>query len=200
MSTVKLVPWRRVENWFCIACGECCREFKVLLRTYEAVRFANIFGYKCLELGLRGYVLRKRADGRCVFQVYSNGKWVCSVQSIKPLACKLWPFFISERPQDFKEEAEYEFKGYTFYVYVNPFCRGLVYGKPTTMFAKKVVPEFIELSLGLRREQTFSTSLLLETDKHSFQILQHRGYLHDLSKPNQSLLANNQVIVWCLQL
>ena len=156
-----LVPWRRVENWLCVACGDCCREFRVPLRAYEAVKLANLFGYGCLELGLRGYRLRKGPDGRCVFQVYKGGRWICGIQSIKPLACKLWPFFISDKPQDSKDEAEYEFKGYMFYVYVNPFCRGVVYGRPSHVFAKKVIPEIIELSLGLRMEQSLSTSPLV---------------------------------------
>jgi len=155
---VPLVPWRKVKDWLCVACGDCCREFRVPLRTYEAVRLANLFGYGSLELGLRGYRLRKRPDGRCVFQVYREGRWICGIQGLKPLACKLWPFFISEEPQDFKDEAEYEFEGRRFYVYVNTSCRGVVYGKPSDFFAKKVIPEFIELSLGLRREQRLSTS------------------------------------------
>jgi len=163
---VPLVPWRRVENWLCVACGECCREFRVPLRAYEVVRLANLFGYGPLELGLKGYRLRKRPDGRCVFQVYRSGRWICGIQSIKPLACKLWPFFISDKPQDSKDEAEYEFRGYRFYVYVNPFCRGVVYGKPSNVFAKKVIPEFIELSLGLRREQSLSTSPFVSPDSH----------------------------------
>jgi len=155
---VPLVPWRRVKDWLCVACGDCCKEFRVPLRAYEAVRFANLFGYGCLELGLRGYRLKKRPDGRCIFQVYREGMWVCGVQNIKPLACKVWPFLIFDKPRDFKDEAEYEFKNYKFYVYVNPFCRGVVYGEPSSVLAKKVIPEFVELSLGLRREQSLSTS------------------------------------------
>ncbi len=153
-----LVPWRKVENWLCVACGDCCKEFRVPLRAHEAARFASLFGYGCLELGLGGYRLRKGLDGRCVFQVYRGGKWICGIQSVKPLACKLWPFFISDEPQDSKDEAEYEFKGYRFYVYVNTFCRGVIYGKPCDAFANKVIPELVELSLGLRKEQSLSTS------------------------------------------
>jgi hypothetical protein len=46
-------------------------------------------------------------------------------------------------------------------VYVNSFCRGVVYGKPSNVFAKRVIPEVIELNLGLRREQRLSTSPLV---------------------------------------
>ena len=178
-----LVPWRKVENWLCVACGDCCREFRVPLRTYEAVRLANLFGYKCLELGLRGCRLRKRPDGRCVFQVYREGKWICGIQSVKPLACKLWPFFISDEPQDSKDEAEYEFKGYRFYVYVNPFCRGVIYGKPCGAFAKKVIPEFIELSLGFREEQRLSTSPLVAPSADLPSGFQLMGVKVALAKP-----------------
>lgn len=172
------------------------------MRAYEAVRFANIFGYKCLELGLGKYVLKKRVDGRCVFQVYSNGRWICSIQSIKPLACKLWPFLISEKPHDSKEEAEYEFRDHIFYVYVNPFCRGLAYGKPTYIFAYNVIPEFIELSLGLRREQSLSTSLLVAFKGVKHHAPQYWNFSPNLFVSPQSLLAHNQnqTRMWCLQL
>jgi len=156
------IPWSKIENWFCIACGNCCREFKVPLSAYEAIKLAEIFGYDRLELGLKGYYLRKRPDRRCVFQVYSNGKWICGIQSIKPLACRLWPFMVRSKPRHgYKDEAEYEYKGQKFYVYVNPYCRGLIFGKPSRMLIEKVIPEFIELSMGLRVKQELSTSLLV---------------------------------------
>lgn len=160
---MKLVPWRKIENWSCIACGDCCKEFRVPLRAYEAVRLARHFGYTCLEFNLERCVLKKRLDGRCIFQVHSNGKWICGIQNIKPLACKIWPFLVSDTPSHgFKEEAEYEYRGRKYYVYVNPFCKGIAYGRPTRILAEKVIAEFVELSLGIREKQDFSTSMLVD--------------------------------------
>ncbi|MEM4576226.1 MAG: YkgJ family cysteine cluster protein [Candidatus Nezhaarchaeales archaeon] len=159
---MKLVPWRRIESWSCIACGDCCKEFRVPLKAYEAARLARLFGYTCIEFNIERYVLRKRLDGRCIFQVYSNGKWVCGIQSIKPLACKIWPFLVSHMPSHgSKEEAWYEYEGRKYYIYVNTFCRGIAYGKPTKTLSEKVLPEFIELSLGIREKQNLSTSMLV---------------------------------------
>ena len=190
---MKPIPWRRVENWFCIACGDCCKEFKVPLSAYEATRLASIFGYEYLELGLRGYYLKKRQDKRCVFQVYSNGRWICGIQGLKPLACRLWPFIISERPRyDYKDEAEFEFRGQRFYVYLNPYCRGIIYGKPSSMFINKVIPEFIEISLGLRRNQEFSTSMLVgaQLSLTSFMHLKAKGYEAQLSSIGRAIIES----------
>jgi len=161
MRGVRLVPWRRVRDWFCTACGGCCMKFKVPLTAYETTIISKVFGYECLELGLGTYYLRRRASKRCIFQVYREGRWVCGIQGFKPMACKLWPFTICEKPEyGFNEEAEFEFGNERFYVYLNPYCRGMVYGRPSKVLVQKVVPEFVELRLGLRREQSRSTSLL----------------------------------------
>lgn len=154
------IPWRKINNWICITCGDCCKKYKVPLTAYEAAKISEIFGHRCLEVGLGCYYLRKKPDGSCIFQV-SN---ICGIQNIKPHACKLWPFMIYEKAKyEYKHEAEYEYKGRTFYVYINPNCRGIIYGKPSLTFEILVIPEFIELSLRSRKEQVFSTSTLIKS-------------------------------------
>ncbi|MGC8936297.1 MAG: YkgJ family cysteine cluster protein [Candidatus Methanomethylicaceae archaeon] len=161
---MKFVPWSKFEDWFCTACGECCKEYKVPLRTYEMTLLSNIFGHHCMELGVGTAYLKQRFDGRCIFQIRKGGKKLCGIQPIKPLACKMWPFIVSETPlHGYKNEAAFEFKGEPFYIYVNPFCRGLIYGRPSQRLMGLVLPEFVELKLGLRRDQARSTSLLLQT-------------------------------------
>ncbi|MEM4529160.1 MAG: YkgJ family cysteine cluster protein [Candidatus Methanomethylicaceae archaeon] len=153
-----LIPWSYVKNWICIACGNCCKKYRVPLSSYEAIRIANIFGYEYLELSLKCYYLRKKQDGSCIFQINN----ICGIQDIKPLACKLWPMIIHEKPRyEYKEEAEYEYKGQKFYVYLDSYCRGITYGKPLPFFEKYIIPEFIEISLKSREKQVFSTSFFI---------------------------------------
>lgn len=156
---MKLIPWRKVEDWVCLACGICCKEFRVPLSMHEATKLAMIFGHGCLEVNWRGYYLKKTLDRRCMFQVNLGGKLTCGIQEIKPLACKLWPFTVLREPRyGARNEALYEFKGQGFYVYLNPYCRGIIYGRPSERFERKVIQEFIELSIGLRVKQELSTS------------------------------------------
>lgn len=153
-----LIPWSYVKNWMCMACGSCCKKYKVPLNAYEAIRIANVFGYECLELSFKCYYLKKRPDGSCIFQINN----ICGIQDMKPLACKLWPMNIHEKPKyGYREEAEYEYKGQRFYVYVDPYCKGISYGKPSTFFEKYIIPEFIEISLKSRERQVLSTSFLM---------------------------------------
>lgn len=159
------IPWSKVEGWACIACGDCCKDFRVPISAYEVARLAGSFGYWAIEAGLNSYYLKKRLDGRCAFQVRRSGRWICGVQPLKPMACKLWPFMVYEKPRyGCRDEAEYEFNGQRFYVYVNPYCRGLAYGKPSHTFESKVLPEFIEIKLGIRERQSLSTSSIVELE------------------------------------
>lgn len=161
---MKYVPWSKIKDWFCTTCAECCKEFIVPLRTYETTLLSNIFGFSCMELRVGTTYLKRRLDGRCIFQVERNGKMVCGIQPLKPLACKMWPFAVFETPQyEHRNQAYFEFRGEIFYVYVNPCCRGLIYGSPSFRFINSVIPEFIELRLGLRKHQLRSTSLKLKT-------------------------------------
>jgi len=193
VGTVKPIPWRKVENWFCIACGDCCREFRVPLNAYEATKLAEIFGYDCLELGLKGYYLKKKPNRRCIFQIYSGGRWICGIQGIKPLACRLWPFIVTQKPRyEYKDEAEFEFRGQKVYVYLNPYCRGIIYGTPSSIFIKKVIPEFVELSLGLRREQELSTSILVsaQTNLALLTMLTAKNYELHLDARSKAIIES----------
>jgi Fe-S-cluster containining protein len=161
--SMRYVPWSKIKDWFCTACGDCCKEFKVPLRAYEATLLSKIFGFYCMELEVGGTYLKRGLNGRCIFQVKSGGRMVCGIQSIKPIACKMWPFAVFEAPRyEQRNEASFDFRGETFFVYVNPFCRGLVYGRPSLRLVNSVIPEFIELRLGLRRRQVRSTSFTIK--------------------------------------
>jgi len=156
---MQLIPWSRIYDWFCSACGQCCKEFRVPLRAYEAVQLSKIFGSSCLELDVGSPYIRRRLDGRCIFQAKEEGKMICSIQPLKPLACKMWPFVVCETPRyEYRDDAAFDFRGETFYVYVNTYCKGVIYGHPSSRLVNLVIPEFVELKLGLRNDQIRSTS------------------------------------------
>jgi hypothetical protein len=90
------------------------------------------------------------------------GKWACSLQPIKPIACKLWPFKISDKPKYGRpNEAIYHTNDQRkLYIYVDPTCTGLQWGTPSQNFQTITIREFVDLALGVRHKQFYSTSLL----------------------------------------
>lgn len=160
---VSLLPWRHVNSWVCTACGECCRGFKVVLKPEEWLTIVEKYGIDVTEVGSNKLYLKRRADGSCIF-LYRWGKfWLCGLQQMKPKACKLWPFKILSWPKyGNARKAAYRYMGRILYVYVDPFCPGVKVGVPSKNFVNKVLPEFIEIALGLRTGQEHSTSKLPE--------------------------------------
>jgi hypothetical protein len=80
---------------------------------------------------------------------------------MKPMACKLWPFKVLDRPKYGEAESSiYNYRGHGLFVYVDKNCTGLRLGAPTPEFSHSVIPEFVEIALGIRQNQYKSTSLL----------------------------------------
>jgi len=156
------VPWTFVHDWIGSACGVCCKGYDVVLEFPEWVRIVKAYGVDYTEPGVSRLYLRHKSDGSCAFLYNPYGKWVCSLQPMKPIACKLWPFKISDKPKYGKpnEAAYYTKEQRRLYVYVDPACIGLRWGMPSQNFQTVIVPEFVDLALGLRREQFYSTSHL----------------------------------------
>ncbi len=110
---------------------------------------------------MSGFYIRKTLDNWCPFLYKQTTDSFCSLQQTKPLACRLWPFRMANQPTHGNEEAaRFQHRNNIYYVYVIPFCRGITYGRPTEFFAKYVIPEFLDIRLGLRREQNHSTRKL----------------------------------------
>ncbi|MBS7639362.1 MAG: YkgJ family cysteine cluster protein [Candidatus Bathyarchaeia archaeon] len=152
-------PWSRVNSWRCNGCGICCKEFEVVLTFNEWLNITKKYGIGFTKAGLNKFYMGKRADGSCIFLYMApDGKWLCGLQNSKPLACKLWPFKILNKPKygDAKE-ALFEYYGQKFYVYIDPFCPGIRWGPPSAELVYKVIPEFIEIALGIREKQIYST-------------------------------------------
>lgn len=161
MKPQNLIPWRKVSFWRCSACGECCKKFYVPLTMFEYVEIASIFGKNVIELDLGKAYLRKNAlTKRCIFQKFKNGKWICGIQEVKPIACKLWPFIVLTKPKQKNDEALFDYKGETIYIYVDKRCPEVKIGNPTNYLINKVLPEIVNLSFNNKTKQVYSTSFL----------------------------------------
>lgn len=178
----KPVPWRRIRSWACTSCGECCRHFRVPLAPLEYARILRVFGSWPIEIRIGRAYLRKKPDGRCVFQYRLGGMWLCGIQSFKPLACKLWPIKPLEKPKYGRsQEAAFYSRHGEFYVYLDPRCPGVELGEPTPKLATAIA-EAIDLMYNLSRPQKYTTSQLAP--------LQVAGVgVHGLEHPSTLLYA-----------
>ena len=153
------VPWRYVESWSCLACGGCCKGFDVALRFDEWVNVVRTYGAGLTEPRIDRLYLSKKADGTCVFLFSFHDRQLCGLQHMKPKACKLWPFKIYVKPRYCRpNEAVFTAWKKKFFIYVDSLCRGIRWGSPKKEFAQDTLPEFIEIGLGLREKQQYSTS------------------------------------------
>ena len=153
------IPWKYVQDWFCTACGVCCKEYSVVLDFPEWIRIVKNYGVNFTEPGISRFFLKHKNDGTCAFLYSFNGRWLCGLQQqMKPIACKLWPFKVSDRPKFGRpSEALYNYGERKLYVYTDPSCIGLRWGTPCQDFQNVIIPEFIDLALGLKQKQFYST-------------------------------------------
>lgn len=153
------IPWKYVESWNCIACGVCCKGYQVVLGFNEWVNLIRKYGVGVTTPGISKFYLGKKGDGTCIFLTKFYDTWLCGLQNMKPKACKLWPFKILSGPEFGRpNEAGYKYKDRNLFVYVDPACIGIRWGKPTQEFTYKTLTELIEIALGLREKQYYSTS------------------------------------------
>ena len=159
MSEGRLIPWSETHSWRCTACGRCCVGYRVPLKMEEYVKVASRYGYDSFDIGLGKVYLRHGFDSRCVFQHPSQGRWVCELQGIKPLACKLFPFRVLPKPiYPRGDGSEYRYRDRVFHVYLDPDCEGIVLGRPSERFLRQTIPEVVEIGLGIRVKQRLTTS------------------------------------------
>ena len=159
MGDKALIPWSEVHSWSCVACGNCCRGYRVPLKPDEYAKISGAYGLDVLEFGLGKVYLKMGKDRRCVFQRPSMGRWVCTLQGTKPYACMLFPFRVYNKPLYSRGDGSaYQYGNRTYYVYMDPNCHGIVSGQPNERFLKKIVPEMIQISMGVRYKQKYTTS------------------------------------------
>ncbi len=125
----------------------------------EYARILSRYGQGVVEVGLGKVYLRHGFEDRCIFQQPIMGRWACAIQSIKPLACKLFPFRVLSRPIYGRGDgSEYRYRGRSFYIYLDSNCEGIIVGRPSERFYGQVLPEVLELGLGMRWKQRLTTS------------------------------------------
>ena len=153
-TSMMLVPWKNYRTWTCLLCGECCKKYYVPVSTETARNLINKYGRYCIEKR-NGKLQLRKVDGKCIFLSDKNS---CMIQLEKPLACKLWPFYIFKQPKKERDKklAEFIYNGKRYYVYVDTFCPGLDKGEILISYA---VYEAIRLYLRETSRQTFTTRL-----------------------------------------
>ncbi|MHA1593484.1 MAG: YkgJ family cysteine cluster protein [Candidatus Baldrarchaeia archaeon] len=160
-----LLPWRLVKTWSCILCGECCRKFEVRLLPHEAKRLIEKYGPEVVVVRKGKYYLKK-VNGACIFQ----DKRICSIQGDKPMACRLWPFYVEKKPMRLEDRylARFDFMGETYYVYVHSMCRGINKGITPV---EVVIMEVISLMKRKTSMQILSTSMLTDDSIKRIEML-----------------------------
>lgn len=155
---MQLVPWRRIADWKCIACGDCCKLYSVVLNFSEWLKIVKTFGVEQTVSSIDKLYIKRRADGSCAFLCNYSNAYLCGLQYMKPRACQLWPFKVLAEPKHgITKEAEFDYSGNRLFVYADSMCRGLTYGIPSWEFANQTLKEFVEIALGIRREQYKTT-------------------------------------------
>ncbi|MDW8040791.1 MAG: YkgJ family cysteine cluster protein [Nitrososphaerota archaeon] len=152
-------PWQYIADWKCNTCGLCCKAYSVVLNFQEWLNIVKNYGVETTATGLNKLYLRRKSDGSCIFLYRLSNMYLCGLQHMKPIACKLWPFKILTSPKyGYAREAAYPYLGKTLYIYADSTCTGLQYGNPTWNFTNQTLKEFIEIAVGNRREQSKSTA------------------------------------------
>jgi len=153
------VPWGRIRDWNCIACSECCRHFSVPITREEWRTIVELYGLGFTTVIKRQPHLRSTISGRCIFQRWIQGRWLCTIQTVKPLVCKLWPFRVCNHPEHGDpESASFIHRRRQIFVYCDQRCSGVSAGSPSIHLVSSVIPEFAAIALGENVAQTFSTA------------------------------------------
>jgi len=172
------IPWSYVKSWGCIACGICCKGFDVVLGFNEWVNIVRTYGAGVTEPGISKLYLKRRGDGTCLFLYQLFDVWLCGLQHMKPRACMLWPFKIHDKPKFGRpNEAAYNYRDRKLFIYVEPSCIGIRWGTPTPELVHKTIPELIEIALGLREKQYYSTANLNNFYPYSVRLTRKKQQL-----------------------
>jgi Fe-S-cluster containining protein len=158
MPQIQYVPWRQVAFWRCRSCGNCCRDYGVVLNFSEWLRIAQTFGSQTTIMALDKFFIKRFDDGTCSFLCRWGNNYLCGLQNMKPNACKVWPFKVLAEPQYGQaKEAAFDYAEKHLYIYVDTNCNGLRYGEPTWEFSNLTLKEFAAIALGTCNTQRDST-------------------------------------------
>jgi Fe-S-cluster containining protein len=155
---MQFIPWQNVADWHCKACGYCCKLYTVVINFPEWLNIVKLFGVETTVAGIDRLYIKRCSDGTCSFLCNKANTYFCSLQNMKPEACKIWPFKVLSEPKYGQpKQAAFDYGGAKLYVYVDTMCSGLRYGASTWDFKNVTLREFIEIALGSRQMQHKST-------------------------------------------
>ncbi len=155
---MQFIPWRHVQDWKCVSCGECCRLYSVVINFGEWLRIVKNYGAESTVPGLSELFIRRRNDGTCTFLDYFANSHFCQLQHMKPKACQLWPFKVLNQPMyGLANQASYRYGNNDLFVYIDSNCNGIRFGTPKQEFAYSTIREFVEIAVGMRDVQSKST-------------------------------------------
>lgn len=155
---MQFVPWRNIADWHCKGCGYCCKLYSVVLSFPEWLNLTKNFGVETTVATVNRFFIKRVSDGSCAFLCRDQNNYYCALQSMKPEACKIWPFKVLTEPKyGDSAAAAYDYHGMHLYVYGDTMCSGIRLGEPTWDFKNSTVKEFTEIALGVRDAQHNST-------------------------------------------
>jgi Fe-S-cluster containining protein len=155
---MQFIPWRQVAFWRCNSCGNCCKDYSVVLTFPEWLKVSQTFGSEATVMGFDKLFLKRVDNGRCAFLCRYSGSYICGLQSMKPKACRIWPFKVLVEPKYGQpKDAAFTFAGKQLYIYVDNHCSGVRYGAPTWEFISLTLKEFASIALGICGTQHNST-------------------------------------------
>jgi Fe-S-cluster containining protein len=158
MPPVQFVPWRQISQWQCRGCGRCCKDYSVVLNFPEWLAITQVFGTQTTVAGMDRFFIKRQYDGTCSFLCNHAGTYLCSLQNMKPNACKIWPFKVLTEPKYGQPtDATFNYGGKKLYIYADGNCSGLRYGPPTWEFSSLTLKEFAAIALGFCPTQHSST-------------------------------------------
>ncbi|UCF45245.1 MAG: YkgJ family cysteine cluster protein [Candidatus Bathyarchaeota archaeon] len=156
---MRFVPWQYIADWKCVACGYCCKLYSVVLGFPEWLRIVKTFGVAKTVADLNHLYIKRTNDGSCSFLCRFANTYYCSLQNMKPDACKLWPFKVLSEPKYGQaHQAAFNYGRKKLFIYADAMCSGLRYGRPTWEFNFLALREFADLALGTRKTQSKTTS------------------------------------------
>jgi Fe-S-cluster containining protein len=125
----------------------------------EYIHVGKHYGLNVMEFGVGKVYLKNKKNGRCVFQRPLMNRWICTLQGTKPTACRLFPFRIHNKAIYRKgDNASVRFQEKTYYLYLDPECKGVEGGPPSPRFKEQIVPEIMRIGIGLPVKQKYTTS------------------------------------------
>jgi Fe-S-cluster containining protein len=155
---MQFIPWQQISDWRCVSCGNCCKEYSVVIDFREWLGIVKTYGVEFTASTLSKFFVKREKDGSCAF--LNNGSRTCScgLQHMKPRACQLWPFKVCSGPvYGFQNEALYLYRDKPVFIYADHNCRGLTFGRPTAEFFNLKLAEFVEIAAGIRSRQLRTT-------------------------------------------